>query len=118
MAAVQAVARAEAVDEAELRAEQLCTAAETRDRAGDDEAHQHIPPDREAVEAAGGLVQANSAELEAGAGPEQEVVQEQAHDHRDHEPPRHAHPLMIRGRCTASSIAGVCGTEASRIQLV
>ena len=27
-------------------------------------------------------------------------------------------PLMIRGRCTASSIAGVCGTEASRIQLV
>jgi len=89
--AVEAVARAEAVDEPELRAEELCRAAEARDRAGDDEACEDVPLDREAVETAGRHVVADGAQLKAVRGPEQIVVEDQAHGDRDEKRRREAH---------------------------
>ena len=116
--AVEAVARAVAVDEAELRTEQLRAAAETGNRAGDNEAGEHKALDGNAVEAAGREVAADGAQAEARARPEQDVIEDQADRDRDHKAPVKRIPVMMRGRCTSSAMAGVCGTEASRIQLV
>ena len=83
--AVEAVAGTEAVDQAELGAQQLRAAADARDDAGDDEAEEDEPLHREAVEFGGRHVEAHGPKLEAHGGVEQEVVDQKADDHRDHE---------------------------------
>ena len=89
--AVEAVACAEAVDQPELGAQQLRAAAQSGDRAGDDEAGEDVALDGDAVEAAGGHVVAHGPQLEAAAGPEQHVIHEQAHRDSQHEAPGEAH---------------------------
>ena len=89
--AVEAVASAEAVDESELRAEKLRAAAETRNRAGDNEARQHVPPDGNAVEAAGCHVIANRAQPETRVCPEEHIVENETNRNRNYKAPCKAH---------------------------
>ena len=82
--AVEAVARAEAVDESELRPEKLRAAAETRNRTGDNKACKHVPPDGNAIKAAGCHVIADCAQPEARVCPEKNIVENETDRDCDH----------------------------------
>ena len=86
---VKTVARPEAVDQPELGTQQLCAAAQAGNGPGDNEAGQHTALHMDTIKAAGGHVIAHRPQLEAAAGPEQYVIQHQAHHHGDDKAPGH-----------------------------
>ena len=90
--AVKTVTCAEAVNETELRAEQLRAAAKSGNRAGDDEAGEHAALHANPVETAGRHVIADRTQAEACTGPEERVVQNETDRNGDDQSPCEPHP--------------------------